>query len=62
MDTISDEQLKTLKTKADEAGISSMWRGKRTDVKNYLDSISDKIQTALDKGYSMEEIIDFLTK
>ncbi len=62
MDTMSDEQLKALKTKADEAGISSMWRGKRTDVKNYLESITDIIKGAIERGYSVDEIIERLTK
>ena len=62
LDTMSDAQLKALKKKADEAGISSMWKGKRTDVKNYLNSIKDKIQTALNEGFSVEEIIDYLTQ
>ena len=61
IDTMSDEQLKSLKKKADVAGVSSMWRGKKTDIKNYLNSIKDKIQTAMDEGYTEEEIIEFLT-
>lgn len=61
MDTISKDQLKSLKKRADEAGISSIWKGKKTDVKNYLNSIKDKIQTALDEGYTQEEILEFLT-
>jgi len=62
MDTITDVQLKTLKTKAGEVGISSMWKSKRTDVKNYLNSIKDTIQLALDRGYTLEEIVAKLTE
>lgn len=57
---ISDEQLKKMKEKADEADISKWFKGKKTDVKNYLKSIKDKIQTAIDSGWGQEEIINFL--
>ena len=56
---MSDEQLKSLKKKADEAGISHWYTGKKTDVKNYLDSVKDKIQTTIESGYTKEEILEF---
>ena len=62
LDTMTDEQLKALKKKADEAGVSSFLKSKRTDVKNYLNSIKDLIQRALDDGLTMEKILEILTE
>lgn len=59
---MTDEQLKKLKEKSDEAGISSFFKSKETDVENYLNSIKDKIQSAIDNGFSIDEIINFLTQ
>ena len=61
MGNISDSTLRALKLKADKAGVSQFFRGKTKDVKAYLESIKDKIQTAIDQGYSTEEITSFLT-
>ena len=57
MSSITDAQLKLLKTKADTAGISSMWKSKTTDVENYLNSIKADLQDAINFGYSLEETI-----
>ena len=62
MGSITDAQLKALKKKADEAGISSLFKSKRIDVLNYLNSKKDKIKEALDNGFSIGEIIEFLSK
>jgi LysM repeat protein/alkylhydroperoxidase/carboxymuconolactone decarboxylase family protein YurZ len=62
MGNISNEQLKKLKEKADAAGVSSFFKTKTVDVKNYLKSIEPQIQEALDNGFTMEEILEFLTK
>jgi len=56
MSSITDEQLKLLKTKADTAGISSMWKSKTTDVENYLNSIKADLQDAITKGYTIEDL------
>jgi hypothetical protein len=61
MASITDQQLKALKKKADKAGISSFFKGKKTDVKDYLNSIKPKIQESLDNGFTIEDIISFLT-
>jgi len=57
MSSITDAQLKSLKTKADTAGISSMWKSKTTDVENYLNSIKADLQEAINYGYTLEETI-----
>jgi len=57
MGSITDDQLKQLKVKADTAGISSMWKSKTTDVENYLNSIKADLQEAIKYGYTLEETI-----
>jgi hypothetical protein len=59
--SITDIQLKALKSRADKAGISSFFKGKKTDVKNYLSSIEPQIQEALDSGFSWQDILGNLT-
>jgi len=61
-ENMTDAQKTALKKRADTAGISSMWKGAGTDIKNYLNSITAQIQEALDGGFTQEEIMDFLTK
>ena len=51
-----------LKKKADDAGESSAFKTARVDIKNYLTSIEDKIQKAIDAGHDAEAIIKFLTE
>ena len=60
MDSVTDDQLKTLKKKADDAGISKIFRFKKGDVKAYLNSISGIIQEAIDEGATTEEILSAL--
>src|SRR3990167_2311850 len=58
---MTDVQKTALKKKADDAGVSSMWKSANTDIKNYLNSITAQIQEALDSGFTQEEIMSFLT-
>lgn len=60
--SIPENQIDALHAKAKEAGQASFFKTKFVDVKNYLESIQDKIQQALDEGFSQEEIIEFLTQ
>ena len=59
---MSSEQKTALKKKADTAGISSIWKPASTDIKNYLNSIKEQIQEALDSGFTREEILSHLTQ
>lgn len=59
VDTATDEQIKSLKTMADTAGVSSFWTGKKSDIKRLLNTAEMKqvIQDAIDQGLSTEDII-----
>ena len=56
-ESLSEDELKIL---ADKAGISSAFKFKSVDIKNYLESIQDAIQQAIDDGLTKEEILEIL--
>jgi len=60
------QQLKKLKELGEKAGTTgwfAQWvTGKEKEAKNYLNSIKDKIQTAIDSGYSEQQILEYLTQ
>jgi len=62
--SMSGEQITKLKTKADQAGISSMWKGKKTDIENMLKApeMQEQLQIAIDNGLTTEEILQALTE
>lgn len=65
--SVNDTQMSKLKDKAGDSGYNAggSWffnAGVGMEgVKDYLDSIDSKIQTAIDENYTIEEIITFLT-
>jgi len=62
INNLNKEQMNILKRKADEAGISSIWHSTKTDILNYLNSMKDLINEAINNGYSQEQIVNFLLK
>jgi len=54
---MNDAQKSALKKRSDVAGISSIFKPAGTDIANYLDSVKEQIQEALDAGYTKEEIL-----
>ncbi len=61
---INDDQIRSLKKKADSAGVSSFFKTKRVDVKNFLNTpeIQKIIQDAIDAGATKGEILTALTE
>ena len=64
VDTATPDQLKKLKKLADTAGVSSLWTGKKTDIKRLLDTpeMQAVLESANERGLTTDEIIDALTK
>ena len=64
VDTATPDQLKKLKKLADTAGVSSLWTGKKTDIKRLLDTpeMQAVLESANERGLTTDEIIDALTR
>lgn len=62
--TMSDDQVSKLKGMADSSNISSMWKGKKTDIKNLLNQpeMKEVLQAAINNGLTTEEILEQLVK
>lgn len=58
---MTSEQKNILKKRANKVGVSSIFRFAGTDIKNYLNTIKDNMQEAINEGYTQEEILNFLT-
>jgi len=60
--TATDDQIKKLKSKSDDAGTSSFWSGKKSDVKRLLNTpeMQQVIQNAISQGLTPEDILNAL--
>ncbi len=60
MNTITDEEMNTLFSKAKTAGATKLFRGKRNDVQAYIETFQSQIEEAINQGYSKEEIKEYI--